>query len=54
MAYFCIRMCTLFSIEGCLYIASLLQAVMALIMALVPFCNASRLNNVGFDELPTF
>ena len=46
-------MCTLFGLEGCLYISSLHLAVVAFIRALVPFCNASRLNNVGFDEFPT-
>ena len=46
-------MCTLFGLEGCLYMASLLLAVVAFIVALVPFCNASGLSNVGFDELPT-
>ena len=46
-------MCTLFGLKGCLYMASLLLAVVAFIVTLVPFCNASGLNNVGFDELPT-
>ena len=54
MAYLYIKMCTLFGLEGCLYIASFLLAVVTFIVALVPFCNAFRLNNVGFDELPTF
>ena len=51
--YLYIRMCTLFDLEGCLYIASLLLDVVAFIVALVPFCNAFGLSDVGFDELPT-
>ena len=53
MAYLYQNVCTLFGLEGCLYISSLHLAVVAFIRALVPFCNASRLNNVGFDEFPT-
>ena len=52
--YLYIRMCTLFGLKGCLYIALLLLAVVAFIVVLVPFCNASGLSNVGFDEFPTF
>ena len=47
-------MCTSFGLEGCLYIALLLLAIVAFIVAFVPFCNASGLSNVGFDEFPTF
>ena len=32
--------------------ASLILAVMAFIVALVPICNASRLSNVGLNEPP--
>ena len=47
-------MCTSFGLEGCLYIALLLLVIVAFIVALVPFCNASGISNVGFDEFPTF
>ena len=53
MTYLYIRVCTLFGLGGCLYIASLLLAIVAFIVALVPLCNAFGLSNVGFDELPT-
>ena len=33
--------------------ASLLLAIVAFIVALVPLCNTSRLSVVGFNELPT-
>ena len=51
--YLYIKMYTLFGLEGCLYIALLLLAVVAFLVVLVPFCNASRLSNVGFNEFPT-
>ena len=54
MVYFYIKMCTLFGLEGCLYGALLLLTIVAFIVALRPFCNASRLSNVGFNEFPTF
>ena len=54
MIYLYIRMCTSFGLKGCLYRALLLLTVVAFIVALVPFCNASRLSNVGFDEVSTF
>ena len=53
IVYWNIRTCTIFGLGGCLYMASLLLAIVAFIVALVPLCNASRLNDVGFDELPT-
>ena len=37
MASMCIRMCTLFGFEECLYMALLLLAIVAFIVALVPF-----------------
>jgi len=33
--------------------ASLLLAIVAFIVALVPLCNASGLSDVGFNKLPT-
>ena len=33
--------------------ASLLLAIVAFIVALVPLCNAYRLSALGFNELPT-
>ena len=33
--------------------ASLILAIVAFIVALVPFCNTSGLTNVGLDEPPT-
>ena len=53
MAYSNIRMCTFFGLGGCLYMASLLLAVVAFIVALVPLCNVFELNDVGFNKLPT-
>ena len=54
MIYLYIRMCTSFGLKGCLYRALLLLTIVAFTVALVPFCNASRLSNVGFNEFPTF
>ena len=46
-------MCTFFfGLGGCLYMASLLLAIVAFIVTLVPLCNAFKLNDVGFNELP--
>ena len=53
MAYSNIKMCTFFGLGGCLYMASLLLAAMAFIVALVPLCNVFELNDVGFNKLPT-
>ena len=53
IAYWNIKMCIFFGLGGCLYMASLLLAVVAFIVALVPLCNTSRLNDVGFNELLT-
>ena len=46
-------MCIFLGLGGCLYMASLLLAVVAFIVAVVPLCNTSRLNDVGFNELLT-
>ena len=53
IAYWNIIMYPFFGLGGCLYMASLLLAVVAFIVALVPLCNALRLSDVGFNELPT-
>ena len=33
--------------------ASLLLAIVAFIVTLMPLCNAFRLSDLGFNELPT-
>ena len=46
-------MCTFFGLGGCLYMDSLLLAIVAFIVALMALCNAFGLNDVGFNELST-